>query len=605
MQSNSPMYSKKIVYLLSLFIFLVSFLYYPKFQKTGSEATISWDVSGYYWYLPAIFIYKDVKIMSFSDTIMAKYSPSSSAYQYFKHRSGHNIMKYTCGQALQYLPFFLLAHVSAPLLGYEADGFSIPYQFAIQCGSLLMCFIGLWYLRLILLRFFSDKTTAISLITLVLATNYLNFTAIDGAMSHNWLFTWYCLLIHASIQYYENPRLKIALWIGFIVGLCGLTRPTELIAVIIPIFWGMKGISINDIKERIEFLWQQKMQLIAAAGLGFIMLFLQLAYYRYAGQEWLIYAYQDQGFSWLSPYFKDYLFSFRSGWLIYTPIMIFSYLGIIGMVRNKFPSWLAVSFYALVTTYVVLSWDIWWYGGRAMVQSYPILFLGMAFLIQQIIENKNKLSQAIKALSAVCLGLCIYYNIWWTHQTHLGGLVDAYNMSGRYLARVIGRWSIPEDVLKLYDTDKIYEGTRKNVKQIYSNDFQSDTVLVKADKKYGGSIAEFINAERQFTSHYEIPIAHGQADWLRIISNYWCEKKEWEAWRMSQLIVQFLNEEQVVQTTNFRVYRFLNDNLARAIYFDVALPKNYFTKAKLFWWNADGTKELIIDDLVVEQFDEN
>ncbi|HOY14269.1 MAG TPA: hypothetical protein PLY70_14065, partial [Saprospiraceae bacterium] len=111
------MYSKKIVYLLSLFIFLVSFFYYPKFQKTGSEATISWDVSGYYWYLPAIFIYKDVKIMSFSDTIMAKYSPSSSAYQFFKHRSGHNIMKYTCGQAAQYLPFFLLAHVSAPLLG--------------------------------------------------------------------------------------------------------------------------------------------------------------------------------------------------------------------------------------------------------------------------------------------------------------------------------------------------------------------------------------------------------------------------------------------------------------------------------------------------------
>ena len=30
--------------------------YYPKWQKPDTEATIGWDVSGYYAYLPAAFI---------------------------------------------------------------------------------------------------------------------------------------------------------------------------------------------------------------------------------------------------------------------------------------------------------------------------------------------------------------------------------------------------------------------------------------------------------------------------------------------------------------------------------------------------------------------
>ncbi|HLO38540.1 MAG TPA: hypothetical protein VK173_08620, partial [Lacibacter sp.] len=53
----------------------VSFFYYPKWSRPGSEATISWDVSGYYMYLPATFIYKDLKQCSFKDSILSKYQP--------------------------------------------------------------------------------------------------------------------------------------------------------------------------------------------------------------------------------------------------------------------------------------------------------------------------------------------------------------------------------------------------------------------------------------------------------------------------------------------------------------------------------------------------
>ena len=51
-------------------IVATSFLYYPKWEQPDTEATLSWDVSGYYFYLPAIFIYQDLKQLSFKDQIL-------------------------------------------------------------------------------------------------------------------------------------------------------------------------------------------------------------------------------------------------------------------------------------------------------------------------------------------------------------------------------------------------------------------------------------------------------------------------------------------------------------------------------------------------------
>ena len=41
--------------------------------------------------------------------------------------------------------------------------------------------------------------------------------------------------------------------------------------------------------------------------------FIQLAYWKYASGEWLVYSYEDQGFSWLKPHLYEGIFqlSFR------------------------------------------------------------------------------------------------------------------------------------------------------------------------------------------------------------------------------------------------------------------------------------------------------
>ncbi|NDC41610.1 MAG: hypothetical protein EBZ77_08680, partial [Chitinophagia bacterium] len=174
MQNKPGKWSLYVMVLCMLLMAGTSFMYYPRWRLGRTEATISYDVSGYYWYLPSLFIYHDLKGQSFKDSVLQHYAMTPEFLQGFKMPNGNYVMKYSSGMAVMYLPFFTIAHLLAKPLGYPPDGFSPPYQLAIQIGGFLMAILGLFYLRRLLLLFFSDGVVAATLAVLVLGTNYLN-----------------------------------------------------------------------------------------------------------------------------------------------------------------------------------------------------------------------------------------------------------------------------------------------------------------------------------------------------------------------------------------------------------------------------------------------
>ncbi len=104
-------------WLCAALLIATTIFYYPKWKQTNTEATISWDVSGYYLYLPAALIYKDIKQLDWWSGVAKQYNPGPGMGQAFRHPSGNYVMKYPMGQALQFLPWFLTAHVLAEPLG--------------------------------------------------------------------------------------------------------------------------------------------------------------------------------------------------------------------------------------------------------------------------------------------------------------------------------------------------------------------------------------------------------------------------------------------------------------------------------------------------------
>lgn len=595
--------SRLAFYLSSALIVLSAFFYYPKWKAEKTEATIGWDVSGYYLYLPAALIYHDLHEVRFLDTIITKYQPTPGVLQGFRLPDGRFMMKYSIGQAVQFLPWFTVAHLLARPLGYAADGFSLPYQAAISWGSLLVALLGLWVTRLNLLRFFSDRAVALTLIGLAFGTNYLNYTAFDGAMTHNWLFTIYSLLIYSTLRFYERPSFSWALCIGILCGWATLTRPTELISVLIPLGWGVWGRS--ELRERVAFFKQHASKMALAVAAMIAVGSIQLIYWKYASGSWFVYSYEDHGFSWLKPHVKDLLLSYRAGWLTWSPMFFCAVFGFFILRRTQpaiFPTLLA---FCLLFLYLASAWDVWWYGGslgsRAMVQSYAAWVFPMTAFMQWM-TTRRWLPYVFTPIA----GLFIWANLWWTNQAHLGdGLFVSEQMTRRFYWKVIGRSSLEKDWLKLLDTKDYFDGKeRKNVHQIFSKDFESDTAHVIEVDPLQGKKSYLLDKYHQYTPEYELFVHPGTGTWLRTYVTMKADPKEWEFWRMTQMVVRFYNEDKKIRERMIRLHRLVDGNEIKTIYMDTRLPKWHFTKVTVFLWHADGDKALRVDDLKAEVFDE-
>ncbi len=594
-----------VVLLMCCLLTAVSFLYYPKWQQKHTEATISWDVSGYYLYLPALFIYKDLKKCAFFPPLIEKYKPSSDFQQAFKHKeSGNYVMKYSLGQAVQYSPFFAIAHLYASTSPkYEADGFSFPYQLMISIGSLLVAFLGLFYLRKSLLFYFEDGIVAATIVCIVLGSNYLDYTAINGAMTHNNLFTIYCLLLYNTIRFYQKMSWERAIIIGTLIGLAALTRPTEIISCLIPILWGTNLLSKAAIKERLSLLWTHSSKMIIAIVVCLLIGSLQLIYWKYATGDWIVYSYENQGFTWLRPHLYNGFLSYRSGWLVYSPMMLFSLLGFIPLMKNKRIIGATCLFFAALFIYITFAWDIWWYGGslgqRAMVQAYPILAFPFAAFIQWIVQ---RLTWQKYCFVGVCT-LFIYYNFWLTHQAHRGGLLRPGMMTGAYFWKILLRYDYQEEHQKLLDTNELFEGEPKEIKTIYWNDFEQDTSLTNCGKApIQGQRSLCLSASIQDSSIYYVKKLPKNAEWIRASANFRYEQKEWDVWRMAQFRVYFYKGDKRIKKKIMRIYRFLHDNQPHRLHFDVKYPKSDFDKLGIQFLNMKGNKTLLIDELKVEVF---
>ncbi|MCC2547067.1 hypothetical protein LJY25_11465 [Hymenobacter sp. BT175] len=579
----------------ALFVVLVSFWYYPKWKQSRAEASISWDASGYYMYLPATIVYQDLKQVKFLPEITRKYEPSPISDQIFKHeKSGNYVMKYSSGLALQELPFFLVAHALAEPLGFPADGFSPPYQFAVQLASVLVCLLGLWLARKALVPRFGEWPTAFALVILVVGTNYLDYAAINGAMTHNWLFTWYTVLLLLVPAFYRRPSVGRALGVGAVIGIMTLTRPTELMAVLIPLLWGLQP-SMASVRERLGFWQQHWLKLVSAAVVGALFISIQPLYWHYATGDWIVYSYQNQGFSWLRPHLWNGIFSFQSGWLTYSPLSVLPLLGLLVLRRQEQEGFWAILVFMLIAIYVAYAWDIWWYGGRAMVQSYGVMVWPLAALMRWLGSHRR---WAVAA--AVFVGLGFYFNLWLTHMSHRGGGYYAGEMSRAYLWRILGRFDIPKDAALLLDSNAEYTGTPEAQELLLTKDFEGADSVNCAGPALNGRCSLALDATHQNSEEFVVPIKEGQYDWVRASVLARCDQKEWDVWKMTQFTVRFRQGDKVVKERMVRLQRALEDNWPATLHIDVHAPRQAYDNVTVSLWNGGGTKRIQLDDLKLE-----
>ena len=585
----------------SLFLFTTAYGFLPRWQVKGS--IITWDASGYYLYLPATFIYHDLQQLHFHEQILREYAPTPDFQQAFRHpASGNYVLKYPAGMAVQYLPFFLVAHALAAPLGYPADGYSLPYQRAILMASVLMAVLGLGLVRRALLPRFGEWPTALTLLAIVLATNYLFYSAIAGAITHTWLFTWYAALLLLTPAFYRRPTLGRALAIGGIIGLMTLTRPTEILAALLPLLWGLRPTGAA-LQTRLAFWRQHRGPLLGAVLAGAAVLSIQPLYWHYASGDWVVYSYQNQGFDWLKPHLWDGIFSFKSGWLLYSPVLAVALIGF-GSLRRQQPEafWPLLGF-MLVFTYVTFAWNLWLYGGslgqRAMVQSYAVLAWPWAAAHRWLLARRPWL---LAYLSFLLVGS--YYNLWLTYQASRGGLLVTGQMNRAYWWRILGRYDVPRETKLILDTNYDFTGTPRHYRVLWHQDFEALTGSAAcAQPALQGQCSLLLDAAHPTSSEYSIPVRRGQVKWVEGSALASTTPADGLEGHLTQFAVRFCQGTQVVRERTVQFQRVLEPGRPQQLHFYVKAPRDDYDHIVVVFLHH-GSATMQFDNASLAGFDD-
>jgi hypothetical protein len=421
-QNNPLQESKSRKNLLSLFaILLIALVVAGVFSnmKRWQQPlrVIQWDIKNYYAYLPAVFIYCDHSLE------FTKAEPEFFGDKFWPipTPTGGLVIVTSMGLAILYLPFFLLGHLAAWVAGAEMNGFSPPYAMFLVFSSLFYVVLGLLALRKVLLRYFSDGITSITLLAMFFATNLFFYTAHEGPMSHAYNFALFALFVLMTIKWYEKPVLKNSIFIGLLAGLISLVRPTNIIILLFFVLYDVK--SFAELKQRAVFLGGKYNLILLMAVAALLVWLPQMLYWKSVSGQWLYYSYkEEEGFFFGNPQVIRGLFSYRKGWLLYTPIMFFALSGIALLWKHRREFFWPILVFTVINIYIVLSWWSWWYGGgfgqRAFIESYALLAIPFATLL----HAAGKWKKIVQWVFVAITFLLIIHGIFQTAQYHYGAI---------------------------------------------------------------------------------------------------------------------------------------------------------------------------------------
>lgn len=371
--------------------------------KPPKEKMLVSDAVHYHSWLTSAIIKQDLSL---------RFLLSDSTYdiQYAHNLTdeGVAVFKMPPGVAMLQLPFFLVAHGVALATDQPVDGYSNTYQLAIRFAGIFYFILALIFLRIVLRKRFDEAAVNLTIAVLALGSNLYYYAFLESGMSHVYTFFLFSTLIWIFNK--EKIRTQDALLIGTIAGMLFLVRNSNVFLLLYFPLLQFVGKSVKS-----NFFIQPRL-IIAAAIPVIALVFLQIGYLHWATNQWMISAYFGERFFWTQPEVHKFLFSFKKGWFVYSPLMILVLPGLWLMFRKREGEMLPLLITLIMSVYVFSAWWCWWYGGsfgmRAMIDLYALLSLPIAHLMQWIIRQSFRIRQF--AFRIILFGTML--NVFQTYQ---------------------------------------------------------------------------------------------------------------------------------------------------------------------------------------------
>lgn len=317
----------------------------------------------------------------------------------------------TIGMALSYLPFYALAWIFAYLGGFPTDGYSAPFQFAVEFSSLVYFVIGLIFLGKLLRLHFPGLVSSITMLVIAFGTNSFYYLTSGAGMPHAVSFMLVVLFVYQAIAWHQLRNMPSASQLGLLWGALWLVRPLNALLIIVFLLYDVRH--LRELMARIKLFARKSAHLVVVLCCAVAVVIPQLLYWRFSGGSAFPEGSMDlEGFHFKRPHILQGIFSFHSGWLIHTPLMLFAVTGLFFMHGAlRMYAW-AVPVLFIVYVYVVFSWWCWWhgpsFGQRTLIDIYGLLAVPLGAFIFKL----RRLGGMYKRVMYLCVIFFIAMNLW-------------------------------------------------------------------------------------------------------------------------------------------------------------------------------------------------
>ena len=397
------MQNKKTLIIWGIFFIILVFAALNRHSRSKPfhySSQIMSDKAGYYVYLPALFLYE------FNSSKFPSKVDSLTGNGFYLDPNNNKIQsKYPVGVAVLLSPFFMVAHSYAIVSNKKTDGFSMPYQNAIDFASVFYVLLGLYFLNQFLLNFSNQRLVTFSLISLFLGSNLYYYTIFEGGYSHVYTFFLFSCWLFLLKKFEKSKDLKYWFLIIAFASLIILVRQINVIFILLSI--GLFS-STKDL-----FTHKRVKDWLIGIGIFLCILSPQIIYNLYLTQTPFTYSYQNEGFIyWLNPKWIEVMFGFENGWITTNPIIILSIVGLYFLYKNDKKLGILTLLILVSCIYIYASW--WAYklgcsfGHRGFVDIYPFLSIPFTIAISTFLANKKQL---IRSATIIFLAAGIIFNL--------------------------------------------------------------------------------------------------------------------------------------------------------------------------------------------------
>jgi len=234
-----------------------------------------------------------------------------------------------------------------------------------------------------------------------------------------------------------------------LLGFITLIRPSNLLIALFPflVFVFEKG----SFQNKVTFIQKNILKLFFVIVLLLLVLVPQMIYWKLFTGQWVFYTYGTESFYFNNPHIIKGLFSYRKGWLVYTPIMFFSIIGLFFLIKKHTRLVIPILIFSFLNLYVIFSWWCWWYGGsygaRPMIDTYAIYAIPLAAFVQFIIAKKIWKRIVVGGLFI----FFIYFNTFQIRQYNIA-LLHYANMTKEAYWGILFKMHYPENYIDLIQT---------------------------------------------------------------------------------------------------------------------------------------------------------